>query len=205
MSMQKVVILGEGGVGKSALTIQFTQNHFVRDYDPTIENSYRKQITIDNEVVMLDILDTAGQEEYSVMRDQYIRTGGGFLLVYSIANRETFEAMSDFRDQILRVKDSDSYPMVLIGNKCDLEDQRKVATNEGAELAKKFGCRFFEASAKTRVNIEESFEALVRDIRGRTTKTPDPQGLRKSRTKNLFRSKSFQNLRAKAAEKCVIS
>jgi len=56
MAMHKVVILGEGGVGKSALTIQFTQNHFVRDYDPTIENSYRKQITIDNEVVMLDIL-----------------------------------------------------------------------------------------------------------------------------------------------------
>jgi small GTP-binding protein len=117
MSLQKIVILGEGGVGKSALVIQFTQNHFVRDYDPTIENSYRKQITIDDEVCMLDILDTAGQEEYSVMRDQYIRTGGGFLIVYSIANRDTFEAMEDFRDQILRVKDSSSYPMVLLGNK----------------------------------------------------------------------------------------
>jgi len=95
------------------------------------------------------------------MRDQYIRTGGGFLLVYSIANRETFDVMegmvlnqeglfinacADFRDQILRVKDSNSYPMVLIGNKCDLEDQRRVSTNEGNELAKKFGCRFFEGN-----------------------------------------------------------
>jgi len=167
MSLQKVVLLGEGGVGKSALTIQFTQNHFIKDYDPTIENSYRKQVNLDNEVIMLDILDTAGQEEYSVMRDQYIRTGGGFLLVYSVANKETFTALDDFRDQILRVKDENSFPMILIGNKCDLADERQVETAEGADMAKRWGCSFFETSAKTRINIEECFEQLVREMRHR--------------------------------------
>jgi len=79
--------------------------------DPTIENSYRKQVEIDGETCMLDILDTAGQEEYSAMRDQYIRTGQGFLIVYSVASRSSFDAVANFRDQILRVKDEDEYPM----------------------------------------------------------------------------------------------
>ena len=66
----------------------------MKDYDPTIENSYRKQITLDNEVLVLDILDTAGQEEYSVMRAQYIRSGAGFLLVYSVGSKDTFQALA---------------------------------------------------------------------------------------------------------------
>jgi len=74
----KLVVVGGGGVGKSALTIQFIQGHFVDDYDPTIEDSYRKQCVIDDEVALLDILDTAGQEEYHAMREQYMRTGEGF-------------------------------------------------------------------------------------------------------------------------------
>lgn len=79
------------GVGKSALTIQFIQSHFVDEYDPTIEDSYRKQCQIDAEPALLDVLDTAGQEEYSAMREQYMRTGEGFLLVYSITSRNSFE------------------------------------------------------------------------------------------------------------------
>merc|ERR1712137_1153044 len=74
MTEYKLVIVGGGGVGKSALTIQLIQNHFIDEYDPTIEDSYRKQVTIDDETCLLDILDTAGQEEYSAMRDQYMRT-----------------------------------------------------------------------------------------------------------------------------------
>jgi GTPase KRas protein len=187
--MHKIVILGEGGVGKSALTIQFTQNHFVKDYDPTIENSYRKQITVGDEVHMLDILDTAGQEEYSVMRDQYIRTGGGFLLVYSVANRDTFEAMPDFRDQILRVKDSSTFPIVLVGNKCDLpSEQHKVTAQEGKELAKKFGCHFFETSAKTRMNIEECFEQLVKEMKGAKAPQPTADKPERPQKKNVLRA-----------------
>jgi small GTP-binding protein len=94
-------------VGKSALTIQLIQNHFVDEYDPTIEDSYRKQVVIDGETCLLDILDTAGQEEYSAMRDQYMRTGEGFLLVFAVNNAKSFEDISAYREQIKRVKDAE--------------------------------------------------------------------------------------------------
>ena len=77
---------------------------------------------------MLDVLDTAGQEEYSAMREQYMRTGEGFLLVYSINSRQSFEEILTFQQQILRVKDRDSFPIIIVGNKCDLEDEREVST-----------------------------------------------------------------------------
>merc|ERR1711911_343898 len=89
----KLVVVGAGGVGKSALTIQLIQNHFVDEYDPTIEDSYRKQVVIDGETCLLDILDTAGQEEYSAMRDQYMRTGEGFLLVFAVNNAKSFDTL----------------------------------------------------------------------------------------------------------------
>jgi len=123
MSEYKLVVVGSGGVGKSALTIQLIQNHFVDEYDPTIEDSYRKQVVIDNETCLLDVLDTAGQEEYSAMRDQYMRTGEGFLLVFALNNAKSFEDISMYREQIKRVRDSDDVPMVLVANKCDLAIQ----------------------------------------------------------------------------------
>jgi GTPase KRas protein len=154
--------LFQPGVGKSALTIQFIQSHFVDEYDPTIEgttisllfepslsnigtDSYRKQCVIDEEVALLDVLDTAGQEEYGwilfycwqslpltshrAMREQYMRTGEGFLLVYSITSRDSFEEISTFHQQILRVKDQDSFPVIVVANKCDLEYERQVGMN----------------------------------------------------------------------------
>ncbi|KAK7032851.1 ras-like protein [Favolaschia claudopus] len=161
----KLVVVGGGGVGKSALTIQFIQSHFVVEYDPTIEDSYRKQCVIDDEVALLDVLDTAGQEEYGAMREQYMRSGEGFLLVYSITSRDSFEEISTFHQQILRVKDQDSFPVIVVANKCDLEYERQVGMNEGRDLAKHFGCKFIETSAKQRINVDEAFTNLVREIR----------------------------------------
>ncbi|EJF64497.1 ras protein [Dichomitus squalens LYAD-421 SS1] len=161
----KLVVVGGGGVGKSALTIQFIQSDFVDEYDPTIEDSYRKQCVIDDEVALLDVLDTAGQEEYGAMREQYMRTGEGFLLVYSITSRNSFEEISTFHQQILRVKDQDSFPVIVVANKSDLEYERQVGMNEGRDLAKHFGCKFIETSAKQRINVDEAFHQLVREIR----------------------------------------
>ncbi|CEH14610.1 ras protein [Ceraceosorus bombacis] len=161
----KLVVVGGGGVGKSALTVMFIQGHFVDEYDPTIEDSYRKQCVIDEEVALLDVLDTAGQEEYSAMREQYMRTGEGFLLVYSITSRNSFEEITTFHQQILRVKDKDYFPVIIVANKCDLEYERQVGSHEGRELAKHFGCRFIETSAKQRINVDEAFCNLVREIR----------------------------------------
>jgi len=137
----------------------------VDEYDPTIEDSYRKQCVIDDEVALLDVLDTAGQEEYSAMREQYMRTGEGFLLVYSITSRTSFEEITLFQQQILRVKDKDYFPLVVVGNKCDLAVDRQVSQEEGAALAKHFGCHFIETSAKARINVDEAFYDLVREIR----------------------------------------
>jgi len=86
-SEYKLVVLGGGGVGKSALTIRLVTDNFLDEYDPTIEDSYRKNVTIDNDPAMLDILDTAGQEEFSSMQDQWMRDGQGFILVYNIIAR----------------------------------------------------------------------------------------------------------------------
>lgn len=155
-------------MGKSCLTIQLIQSHFVDEYDPTIEDSYRKQCVIDDEVALLDVLDTAGQEEYSAMREQYMRTGEGFLLVYSITSDQSFEEIRTFQQQILRVKDKDPtdyFPMVVVGNKCDLESEREVPRQDGEALAKQFGCPFVETSAKTRTNVDKAFFDLVREIR----------------------------------------
>ena len=82
---------------------------------------------IDDEVALLDVLDTAGQEEYSAMREQYMRTGEGFLLVYSINSRQSFEEILTFQQQILRVKDRDYFPIIIVGNKCDLDSEREVS------------------------------------------------------------------------------
>ncbi|KAL6072122.1 DNA-binding transcription factor rap1 [Balamuthia mandrillaris] len=160
----KIVVLGSGGVGKSALTVQFVQGIFVEKYDPTIEDSYRKQVEVDGQQCMLEILDTAGTEQFTAMRDLYMKNGQGFILVFSIIAQSTFNDLPDLREQILRVKDMDDVPMVLIGNKCDLQDQRVITVEQGEALARKFNCAFLETSAKTKVNVEQIFFDLIRQI-----------------------------------------
>lgn len=157
-------IVGAGGVGKSALKIQFIKNCFFDEYHPTIDDLFRKQVTIDNETFVLDIVDKEGQEEY-LSREQYVRTTQGFIFVYAITSRSSFDLISPFRQQILRLKDEDNVPMVIAANKCDLESERQVSSAEGQELAKSFGCPFYETSAKTRINVENAFYQLVREIR----------------------------------------
>lgn len=131
----------------------------------TNTDSYRKQCMVDDETALLDVLDTAGQEEYSAMREQYMRTGEGFLLVYSITSRQSFEEIQTFEQQILRVKDKDYFPIILVGNKCDLEHERVVSREEGQALARQFNCKFIETSAKSRLNVDNAFYDLVREIR----------------------------------------
>jgi len=165
MAEIKLVLVGVGGVGKSAITITYVSNIWVPEYDPTIEDSHRKQVSIDDDVSMLDILDTAGQEEYSSMQDQWFRTGQGFLCVYSVISKKTFSELPALKDKILRIKDASKVPMVLVGNKCDLVDEREVSKDDGEDLAKKFGCPFFESSAKNHINVDEAFRELVREVR----------------------------------------
>ncbi|XP_073996595.1 ras-like protein 2 [Rhodnius prolixus] len=161
----KLVVVGGGGVGKSAITIQFIQSYFVTDYDPTIEDSYTKQCVIDDVPAKLDILDTAGQEEFSAMREQYMRSGEGFLLVFAITDRASFDEMYKFHKQILRVKDRDEFPMLMVGNKADLEHQRIISQTEAQTLAGELRIPYIECSAKLRMNVDQAFHELVRIVR----------------------------------------
>jgi len=161
----KVVVLGSGGVGKSAITVQFVQGIFVEKYDPTIEDSYRKLVEVDGSQYMLEILDTAGTDQFTAMRDMYVKNGHGFVLAYSIIAQSTFNDIPDLHQLIVRVKDTDKVPMVLVGNKCDLTDQRVITSEQGEALAQKFNCKFIEASAMTKINVDQIFQDLVRQIR----------------------------------------
>ncbi len=119
---------------------------------------------IDQVCVMVAVLDTGGSEEYRTMWDSDISLGQGFVLVFSVTSRSTFQQISFFREHILRVKEKERVPMVLAGNKVDLENEREVSKIEGSELAQTFAIPFFETSAKFRKNVEETFFEAVRQI-----------------------------------------
>uniref|UniRef100_A0AAY4EVQ8 Small monomeric GTPase n=1 Tax=Denticeps clupeoides TaxID=299321 RepID=A0AAY4EVQ8_9TELE len=136
MREYKLVVLGSGGVGKSALTVQFVQGIFVEKYDPTIEDSYRKQVEVDGQQCMLEILDTAGTEQFTAMRDLYMKNGQGFALVYSIAAQSTFNDLQDLREQILRVKDTEDifYDLVRQINRKTPVEKKKAKKKSNCTL-----------------------------------------------------------------------
>eukprot|EP01119_Soliformovum_irregulare_P002239 TRINITY_DN12523_c0_g1_i1.p1 TRINITY_DN12523_c0_g1~~TRINITY_DN12523_c0_g1_i1.p1 ORF type:complete len:193 (-),score=30.67 TRINITY_DN12523_c0_g1_i1:53-631(-) len=169
----KIVVVGTGGVGKSCLTIQFVKRVWVDKYDPTIEDSYDKVLDIDDKPCKIEILDTAGTEQFTSLSGVFMKSGDGFLLVYSIIAHSTIDALPDLKTQIRRVKDDDTVPMIVVGNKCDLDAQRVIQTEEGQKLANEFGVPFFEASAKKLINVDEVFTSLVRIIRGQRQSAPE--------------------------------
>uniref|UniRef100_A0A674MWJ0 RAP1A, member of RAS oncogene family a n=1 Tax=Takifugu rubripes TaxID=31033 RepID=A0A674MWJ0_TAKRU len=136
MREYKLVVLGSGGVGKSALTVQFVQGIFVEKYDPTIEDSYRKQVEVDGQQCMLEILDTAGTEQFTAMRDLYMKNGQGFALVYSITAQSTFNDLQDLREQILRVKDTEDifYDLVRQINRKTPMEKKKTKKRSNCTL-----------------------------------------------------------------------
>lgn len=166
-------MVGSGGVGKSALTLQYMYGDFVEEYDPTKADSYRKKVTLDNQDCQIDILDTAGQEEYAAIRDNYYRSGEGFICVFSLCEYESFMHTQEFKDQISRVLDDDKIPFILVGNKADLTQLRKVNREEAAARAAEWNCPYYETSAKTRHNVDEVYTILMRKIQQRKESAKD--------------------------------
>jgi len=172
----RLVVLGAGGVGKSALTLQYVRGVFVDKYDPTIEDSYQVQAEIDGEGKMIEVLDTAGSEQFTTMRQMYMKHGNGFVLVYSIDLDSTFSEIKEVLDSISHVKDSTDFPAVLIGNKIDLEHNRIVQKKAGEQLASAYGnCAFIETSAKKRLNVTEAFNLVIRKCMKKDSKQPQPK------------------------------
>ena len=161
----KIVVVGPAGVGKSSLTIQLIYQRFVEEYDPTIEDSYSKQVVIDGESCILDVLDTAGQEEYIGMRDQYIMLGDGFLCVFAIDDIRSLEEVETYVTQIRRVKESDDVPSVLVGNKADLPRVVDQELSQGYAIS--HSMVYVETSAKTNQGVDDAFYTVVREIRSR--------------------------------------
>jgi len=197
--IHKVIMVGSGGVGKSALTLQFMYDEFVEDYEPTKADSYRKKVVLDGEEVQIDILDTAGQEDYAAIRDNYFRSGEGFLCVFSITEPESFQATSEFREQILRVKNDENIPFLLVGNKMDLEDKRQVTVEEASSKAQQWNVSYVETSAKTRANVDKVFFDLMRLIRTKKQSSPPNAGNKGGKTANSAGGKE-----KKKKKKCTI-
>ncbi|KAI4731606.1 ras-related protein RSR1 [Aureobasidium sp. EXF-10728] len=144
---------------------QFVQGIWIERYDPTIEDSYRKQCDVDGRQVILEILDTAGTEQFTAMRELYMKSGQGFLLVFSITSSSSLKELSELRDQLVNLKDDPHVPIVLVGNKSDLEEDRAVSRAAAFAVSSGWGnVPYYEASARTRQNVTEVFVDVCRQI-----------------------------------------
>ncbi|KAG0024163.1 Ras GTPase, partial [Entomortierella chlamydospora] len=167
ITIHKIVVIGGGGIGKTALINQFNLSSFVTAYDPAIGGPYRKQCVIDDKVALVETeeLFDWGEVYSRSIAESYVRDGEGFMFVYSITSRNSFDEISGLYQEVLQIKGDVPICAVLVATKSDLHQERQVTAQEGRELAKRFHCRFIEASSKTAVNVDESFYTLVREIR----------------------------------------
>lgn len=160
----KVVVFGFEATGKSSLVGMFVNKMF-RKYSPEDE-FYEQEVVVDGVETLVEILDSAGGErKFLSMHDLYIKNGEGFVIVYSISAMESFKDCIERKmEQIFRVKGKRDVPLVLVGNKCDLEDSRQVSRSQGESMARLYGCSFYETSAKTGENVDGVFMDIARQI-----------------------------------------
>ncbi|CAG9465803.1 unnamed protein product [Pedinophyceae sp. YPF-701] len=160
----KYIIIGDTGVGKSCLLLQFTDKRFQPVHDLTIGVEFGARIvSIDSKPVKLQIWDTAGQESFRSITRSYYRGAAGALLVYDISRRETFDHLATWLEDA-KQHANPNMTVMLIGNKSDLSHRRAVSQEEGAAFAREHGLIFLETSAKTAHNVEEAFINTARAI-----------------------------------------
>lgn len=160
----KYIIIGDTGVGKSCLLLQFTDKRFQPVHDLTIGVEFgARMININQKPIKLQIWDTAGQESFRSITRSYYRGAAGALLVYDITRRETFNHLASWLEDA-RQHANPSMTIMLIGNKSDLSHRRAVSTEEGQQFAKEHGLIFLETSARTAYNVEEAFINTAREI-----------------------------------------
>ncbi|KAI8499606.1 hypothetical protein Bbelb_226570 [Branchiostoma belcheri] len=166
----KLVVMGRMGVGKSALVVRYLTRRFIWEYDPTLEFSYKHQTLVDDDVVSMEILDTAGQL-YGDNRRQWeghVRWGDGFLLVYSVTDKQSFHDVGRMKEFLDEAKKPRNVTAVILANKMDLNHERCITTDEGEKLAQELSCGYFEGSALLGDGvISEAIEELCREVRRR--------------------------------------
>lgn len=167
MSRQKnIAVLGSTSVGKSALTLKYVHDQFPDYYEPTIINAYKKLgVSTNNSNIKYDltVYDTAGLEQQSQIQTQYIDSNG-FILVYSITDRQSFDIIQDIYEKLKEVLNGENKPVILIGNKIDLQANRRITFDEGKKLAKEMNAEFLETSAKLNNNVTDAFTTLLNAI-----------------------------------------
>ncbi|KAI8374380.1 ferrous iron transporter B [Radiomyces spectabilis] len=173
---RRIAVLGSRAVGKSSLVIQFCENHFVDSYYPTIENTFTKTIKYRGNEYTVEIMDTAGQDEYSILSSHHASSVHGYVLVYSIASRSSFDMIKIIRDKILDYTGLETVPCVIVGNKSDLNIQRQVSQQEGKDLAQQWGCPTVETSAKHNENVAKIFDILIATIEKANTPPSEEKG-----------------------------
>ncbi|KAF2858165.1 rheb small monomeric GTPase RhbA [Piedraia hortae CBS 480.64] len=165
LRQRKVAVVGSRSVGKSSLTVQFVEGHFVDTYYPTIENTFAKSVDYNDEDYALEIVDTAGQDEYSMLNSKHFIGIHGYMIVYSVASQHSFDMVRILRDKILNHLGADTVPIMMVGNKSDLSEvHRQISPTKGRELAKELGCGFIEASARYNRNVTQAFRGIVAEI-----------------------------------------
>jgi small GTP-binding protein len=163
----KMVVVGNGSVGKTSLVLQYCEKKFSENYIMTIGSNFAiKSLSLDSTTnVKLQIWDLAGQQHFSFVRPPFYRGASGTVYVFDITNRDSFENILEWKREVETVVQSK--PSVLVGNKCDLADERVVSKKEGELLAEKIGptcLGYYETSAKTGINLDDMFHKLVHTV-----------------------------------------
>lgn len=161
---RRIAILGFRSVGKSSLTIQFVEGHFVDSYEPTIENTFNKSLKLRGQEYQLTLVDTAGQDEYSIFPTQYSMDIHGYVLVYSIVDPRSLEVIQVIYDKLLDMTGKVNVPIVLVGNKKDLQGERKITYEYGKKMADSWKAMFLEASAKSNDSVTDIFTTVLTQI-----------------------------------------
>uniref|UniRef100_A0ABK0L6N4 Ras homolog, mTORC1 binding n=1 Tax=Rattus norvegicus TaxID=10116 RepID=A0ABK0L6N4_RAT len=150
-----------GVKGKSSLTIQFVEGQFVDSYDPTIENTFTKLITVNGQEYHLQLVDTAGQDEYSIFPQTYSIDINGYILVYSVTSIKSFEVIKVIHGKLLDMVGKVQIPIMLVGNKKDLHMERVISYEEGKALAESWNAAFLESSAKENQTAVDVFRRII--------------------------------------------
>ncbi|KAI2798782.1 hypothetical protein RDWZM_007262 [Blomia tropicalis] len=161
---RKIALMGFRSVGKSSITIQLVEGQFVDSYDPTIENTFYTTIKVKGQDYSLKLVDTAGQDEYSIFPHSYAMDIHGYCLVYSINNAKSFEVVRIIYDKLLDMTGKIHVPIILVGNKVDLHLERCVSYQEGKDLANYMKAQFVEVSAKENMAVNSMFQTLILNI-----------------------------------------
>jgi len=159
--MFKLLIIGNSSVGKTSFLFRYADDSFTSAFVSTVGIDFKVQIVFrNNKRIKLQVWDTAGQERYRTITTAYYRGAMGFILMYDITNEESFRAVADWASQV-KTYSWENTQVVLVGNKCDMEEERVVTYEQGKKLADGLGFNFFEASAKENVNVRGAFDKLV--------------------------------------------